>query len=247
MPINQYLDSTYLKTAKQANNSKAVNDAIVEECIDEAIEYGFKAIIIRPKYIVVARKKIDQAKAKVLVGTVIDFPKGNSTIDKKLAKAVKAINSGADELDFVVNYQEFIQGNIELIKQEIIQCTNLCFAHSKTLKWIIEVAALSEHQIVHICAIIKNTVIAHFKEKDYDKVFVKSSTGFFQTSDGSQNGASIRKITLMLENAFPLPIKASGGIKNHEEAQNYIQMGVKRIGTSNAKAIVLQKNVISDY
>ena len=41
----------------------------------------------------------------------------------------------------------------------------------------------------------------------------------------------------MLENAFPLQVKASGGIKTKEEALEMIKLGVKRIGTSSAKAI----------
>jgi deoxyribose-phosphate aldolase len=52
------------------------------------------------------------------------------------------------------------------------------------------------------------------------------------------NGATIEGITAMLENAFPLPVKASGGVRNLEDAMIMIQLGVKRIGTSNAKTIV---------
>ena len=41
----------------------------------------------------------------------------------------------------------------------------------------------------------------------------------------------------MLENAFPLPIKAAGGVRNYEDAVAMIRLGVKRIGTSAAKQI----------
>jgi deoxyribose-phosphate aldolase len=43
----------------------------------------------------------------------------------------------------------------------------------------------------------------------------------------------------MLENACPLPVKAAGGVRNLEEAMQMIKLGVKRIGTSAAKDIVL--------
>lgn len=42
----------------------------------------------------------------------------------------------------------------------------------------------------------------------------------------------------MLENATPLNVKASGGVKTREDAIQMIQMGVKRIGTSSHLAIV---------
>jgi deoxyribose-phosphate aldolase len=51
------------------------------------------------------------------------------------------------------------------------------------------------------------------------------------------NGATVPSVIAMLENAFPLQVKASGGIKTKEEALQMIQLGVKRIGTSAAKSI----------
>jgi deoxyribose-phosphate aldolase len=42
---------------------------------------------------------------------------------------------------------------------------------------------------------------------------------------------------LMLENATPLPVKAAGGVRTYDEAVEMIKLGVKRIGTSGAKAM----------
>ena len=81
-------------------------------------------------------------------------------------------------------------------------------------------------------------VISNFKEEHYASVFVKSSTGFYKTEDNLPNGATIPTIVMMLENASPLPIKAAGGVRNYQEAQDMIRLGVKRIGTSSAKAII---------
>jgi deoxyribose-phosphate aldolase len=51
----------------------------------------------------------------------------------------------------------------------------------------------------------------------------------------------------MIENASPLPVKAAGGVRNFEEAQQMIRLGVKRIGTSAAKAISLGAVSDSEY
>jgi deoxyribose-phosphate aldolase len=66
---------------------------------------------------------------------------------------------------------------------------------------------------------------------------VKSSTGFYTTENNVPNGATIPSIMLMLENATPLPVKAAGGVRTYDEAVEMIKLGVKRIGTSGAKAI----------
>lgn len=51
------------------------------------------------------------------------------------------------------------------------------------------------------------------------------------------NGATIETIILMLENSYPLPVKASGGVRTLDEALVMLRLGVKRIGTSAAKTI----------
>lgn len=247
MDLKNYLDSTYLKTEKQANLSKEENTKIVQKFIQEAVDENFKLIMIRPEMVSLAKKMIIKSKSKVAIGTVISFPKGTNSLSKKLEEAQKAINDGADELDFVCNYQAFKKGETELVKQEILEGTKLAIANHKIVKWIIEVAALSNHQIIQLSTLIKNVVMTNFKEECYNLVFVKSSTGFFKTKNNLPNGATFISIVMMLENASPLSIKASGGIKSYEDAVKMIQLGVKRIGTSSAKAIANNENTTSDY
>ena len=247
MNIKQYLDSTYLKTAAQANISEQENTEIVKNCIQEAIDNNFKLIMIRPDKVTLAKKMIDEAHSKVTIGTVIDFPLGNGTLEEKLAEAKEAIANGVDDLDFVVDYEAFKRGEVEAIKEQVLEGTKLGLSHHKIVKWIIEVAALDNHQIVQLSALIKNVVIANFDENDYEKVFVKSSTGFYKTPEGVPNGATVPTIKLMLENSCPLPVKAAGGVRTYEEAVEMIQLGVKRIGTSAAKAIANGEISNSDY
>lgn len=247
MDIRQYLDSTYLKTAEQAGLTETENQAVVQIFVAEGISEKFKLVMIRPDQVAMARKMIAGAKSKLLIGTVIDFPEGGSDVESKLVEAAHAIEDGADELDFVCNYEAFKNGATELVREEILKGTELGLAHHKVVKWIIEVAALNNQEIVQLSALIKNTIIANFKEELYASVFVKSSTGFFKTTDGLPNGATIPTMTMMIENAYPLPVKAAGGVRTYEEAQQMIALGVKRIGTSSAKAIANGEITTTDY
>ena len=237
MNIKSYLDSTYLKTAKQAKISEKENTVLVQNFVQETIDEKFKLVMIRPDKVALAKKLIIAQDSKVLVGTVIGFPEGTYTIEEKLTEAQQAIKDGADELDFVINFEAFKLGEINIVKNEVLRGTQFALQNNKTIKWIIEIAALNGAQIIQLTSLIKNVVAANFKEKEFENVFVKSSTGFYETLDGSPNGATFPAIIAMLENAFPLPVKASGGIKTKEDALEMIKLGVKRIGTSSAKAI----------
>ena len=247
MDIKQYLDSTYLKTAAQAGLSKSENTAVAQGFIQEAIEERFKLIMIRPDMVSLAKKMIVEAKSNLQIGTVIDFPEGKSSIDLKLIEAAQAIENGADDLDFVCNYEAFKNNEIELVKEEILQGTQLGLANNKVVKWIIEVAALTDKEIIQLSSLIKNVVVSNFQQELFPKVFVKSSTGFYKTENNLPNGATIPAIKMMLENASPLSVKAAGGVRTYDEAVQMIQLGVKRIGTSGAKTIANGQNSNNEY
>lgn len=245
--LREFMDSTYLKTAVQAGLSEVENSKVVAELVQEAIDEKFKLAMIRPDQVKLGRKMVDEANSKVAIGTVIDFPEGNCGLEAKLAEANQAVKDGVDELDYVVDYTAFKKGEIDKVKNEVAECTALGLKAGKLVKWIIETAALTDLEIVQLTALIKNVVMSKFEEKDYDKVFVKSSTGFFKTEGGKANGATVSAIVLMLENAGPLPVKASGGIRDREAAIEMIKLGVKRLGTSSAKTIVEGSGTVDSY
>ncbi|GEM50846.1 deoxyribose-phosphate aldolase [Empedobacter brevis] len=247
MNINQYLDSTYLKTPEQAGISNSDTLDMVHKLTQEAIDNGIYAVMIRPDYVRSVRELLDEKKSNVVLGTVIGFPEGIYDLNEKLREAQKAISDGADELDFVVNYEAFKKGDIDKVKEEIETATSIVLREGKVVKWIIETAALTDEQIIEITQLIRDIVLEKIGEENAAKVFIKSSTGFYKTENDAPNGANEHVIKLMLENAGSLPVKASGGVRTTEEAKKMIDLGVKRIGTSSALAIVQGKEASGNY
>lgn len=247
MDLRKFMDSTYLKTADQAGCSESENLRKVEALVQEAIDFNFKLAMIRPEYVSRARVLVDERDSAVLIGTVIDFPEGKSPLEAKLAAAVKALEDGADELDFVVDYNAFKRGEVAEVREQIYQCSQLVLKEGKLVKWIIEVAALTDLEIVQLTTLVKKVALSKFDERQYDKIMVKSSTGFFVTKDGKPNGATLESVILMLENASPLAVKAAGGIRTRKEALDLIALGVKRLGTSAAAELVENGSATDDY
>ncbi|WP_299522069.1 deoxyribose-phosphate aldolase [uncultured Lutibacter sp.] len=237
MKVNIYLDSTYLKTAEQAGISEKETENNVIELVKEAIENNFVLAMIRPKFVAMAREMVKNANSETLIGTVIGFHEGTYSTDEKLIEAKKAIEDDVDELDYVINYKAFKEEKINLVKAEVFKGTKLALDHNKITKWIIEIAALTNEEIVSITQLIRDVVLDNFGEENAAKVFVKSSTGFFKTEGGKPNGATFEAMELIVENSKPLPAKAAGGVRNYEDAVKMVEMGVTRIGTSSAKLI----------
>jgi deoxyribose-phosphate aldolase len=245
--VGSLLDSTYLKTVEQAGITEPENQQVVIKLVQEAIKFKFKLIMIRPNYVSMARKTLDEIDSTVLVGTVIGFPSGTSNIESKIAEAKKAIKDGVDELDFVIDYRAYQQGYLDQVEESVKQCTSLCLKHGKVTKWIIEIAALSDEEIAGISKMIKEVVLSNFSSTDAQQVFVKSSTGFYKREDGGPVGATLSGLKIMIDHAAPLPVKAAGGVKNLADIKKMVELGVSRIGTSSAKQIVLEETTIIKY
>ena len=244
--VGSLLDSTYLKTAEQSGLSLVENQQIVKSLAQEAIDFCFKLVMIRPNHLRFLRAYLDEQNSTVLLGTVIDFPFGEAALGDKLLEAEKAIKEGADELDFVIDYKAFQKGEIELVKEQVKECTALCLKNGKIAKWIIEIAALTDEEIAAITKLIRDVVELSFSN-DVERVFVKSSTGFYKRADGGPVGATVSGIKIMKANAGNLPIKAAGGVRNIDEVKQMVELGVSRIGTSSAKQIVLGEHSIKGY
>ncbi|MDN5627655.1 MAG: deoxyribose-phosphate aldolase, partial [Weeksellaceae bacterium] len=240
-------DSTYLKTPEQSGLTEEQTFDKVRALTDEAITYHFKEVMIRPNFVKLIKDYITSQHSNVLVGTVIGFHEGTYSLEEKLEEAEQAILDGVDELDYVINYEAYKKGELSLVENEFISGTKLGLEAGKTVKWIIEIAALTDQQIADLTAHIWKWAQDNFEEKDFSRIFVKSSTGFYKTEDGKPNGATFEGVKIMLDNAGKLPVKAAGGVKTPADAETMITMGIQRIGTSSAKALLGEGSAEAGY
>ena len=245
--VGGYIDSTYLKTSDQAGVSDEETDLIVLNTIKDAIDHNMKLVMLRPEYVNSAREFIDGEGANLLVGTVIGFPNGDNSLGEKMDEAIQAIEDGVDELDFVVDYKAFKNGELDTIRYEVSEGTAIGVDAGKAVKWIIESAALTSDEIAELTKLISKIVIETVGEEKASNVFVKTSTGFFTPEDGGTGGATIDAVSIMSQNAGPLKIKASGGIYNREDLNKMIDAGASRVGTSAGVEIIQGKEANTDY
>src|SRR5690606_21939886 len=106
--------------------------ADIEKLCQEAIQYQFAAVCVRPQYIKLAKSLTAQTQAKV--ATVIGFPFGYNSTASKVTEINQAIADGADELDMVHNIAAVKQGDYNFISQEVAKCLQPIRLHDKCLK-----------------------------------------------------------------------------------------------------------------
>ena len=199
-------------------NPETTIDDIRKLCI-EAKEYGFYSVCVNSAYVNVAYNFLLHSDVKVC--SVVGFPLGTMMKEAKAYETKVAIDSGADEIDMVINVGLLKSKKIDLFERDIKKVRDAC--HASVLKVIIETCLLTDQEKVLACKIAK----------ECGADFVKTSTGF------SAAGATEHDVKLMRETVGKeMGVKASGGIKTYEDALKMIEAGANRLGTSNGIAIV---------
>ena len=211
--ITQYIDHTLLKPY-------ASKEAMQAFC-NEAKELKVKMVAINSYYTKFCKELLKDTT--IHVGAAISFPLGQTTIAVKAFETIEAIKDGADEIDYVLNLAKVKDGDFTYIKEEMETIVKICREAGIISKVIFENCYLTKDEI-RKCAQIA-------KEVKPDSI--KTSTGF------GTSGALIEDVKIMLETVDGVcKVKAAGGIRDYKTFNEFINLGVERIGTSSTKTII---------
>ena len=211
MGLNKYIDHTILKATASSSD--------VQKLCEEAIEHEFYSVCVNGCYVADAKHILQGSDVKI--AAVVGFPLGAMTTAAKVFEAKEALENGASEIDMVINVAKLKDGEFEYVENEIRQIKEAI--GDNVLKVIIETCYLTDEEKVKACE------LSLAAKAD----FVKTSTGF------GTDGATYEDVKLMKsvvgDNA---KVKASGGVRDKETAQKYINLGAERLGTSSGIDIV---------
>ncbi len=206
-------DHTFLK-------AYATKEDFIKLC-NEAKEIGAAMVAINSSPVAMCKELLKGTN--IHVGAAISFPLGQTTIEVKVAKTKKAIEDGADEIDYVINIGELKMGHYDYIEKEMQSIVDVCKERHVLSKVIFENCYLEKDEIIKVAQIAKKI------KPDY----IKTSTGF------GTGGATVEDVRLMKEVVGDdVQVKAAGGIRDWATCQAMIEAGATRIGTSSSLKIL---------
>jgi deoxyribose-phosphate aldolase len=205
--VARYIDHTLLRP-------DATRSEILQICVEGA-RYGFASVCVNPYWAREAACALRGTGVKVC--TVVGFPLGAATPDVKAYEGRRAIFDGATELDMVINVGALKSGDLDLVSHDISDLVDVVHDAGSLLKVIIETALLTEEEKVTACLVAK----------DAGADFVKTSTGFSKAGATSADVALMRRVV-----GDQMGVKASGGVRDLEQAREMIRAGATRIGAS---------------
>ena len=202
--ILAHCDHTLLKQEATWEQIKAI--------CDEGLEYGCASVCIPASYV---KQANDYVGSDLKVCTVIGFPNGYSTTEVKVFETEDAIRNGADEIDMVINIGWVKDKRWDDLLEEMKAVKTSCAG--RILKVIVEACLLTQEEKIKLCQLVTES------GADY----IKTSTGF------STGGATREDVALFKAHIGPgVRIKAAGGIATLQDAQDFLDLGADRLGTS---------------
>ena len=215
MNINEILskcDHTLLSVTSTWEEIKAI--------CDDGMKFSTASVCIPASYVKEAKEYVGD---RLAICTVIGFPNGYSTTATKVFECRDAIANGADEIDTVINVGYLKSGRYDEILAELRALKEAC--GNKILKVIIETCLLTDEEKIKMCEIVTAS------GADY----IKTSTGF------STGGATREDVALFAAHIGEgVLIKAAGGIASLTDAEDFINLGASRLGTS--RVVKIAKN-----
>lgn len=195
----------------------------IKQICDDGMKYKTASVCIPASYV---KQAAEYVGGKLAICTVIGFPNGYSTTAVKAFETKNAVENGADEIDMVINVGWVKDGRFDEILNEIKEVKAAC--GGKILKVIIETCLLTDDEKREMCRVVTQS----------GADFIKTSTGF------SKSGATRADIALFAANIGDnVKMKAAGGIRSFEDAEDYLALGCERLGTSAIVKLVKNQEV----
>lgn len=207
-------------------NENDTEYSIDELCHKAHTPYGnVAAVCVWPRFVTHAKRLLHGSDIKV--ATVVNFPQGEYNLNKLKKEIYQVLDSGANEIDVVFPYHEFLNKNFTACEQFTQYTREL--SEGKTLKFILETGEIKNAQ-----KISQATQICIDSGAD----FIKTSTG--KTPISATPEAANAILETIASASHNVGFKASGGIRTIDDAKKYLilagsVMGYKWITPNNMR------------
>ncbi len=223
------MSTTVKELAKMIDHSilhpTMTDEDLRKEC-EVAKKYDVASVCVKPYAV---KQAVQYLKGTdVLVGCVIGFPHGNSSIAVKAFETEQAVAEGAIEIDMVVNIGKVLAEDWNYTEKEIGAIVAITKRNNAVLKVIFENDYLTDDRFkIRLCEICSALKVD----------FVKTSTGFgfVKGADGkySYEGATEHDLKLMRKHSAPgVQVKAAGGVRTLDQLLKVKELGCTRSGAT---------------
>ena len=221
--LNMIVSMCDLTTLEGEDTEGKVSQMVAKAIIPNPNDLDIKnvaAVCVYPSLVSIAKEKIGNSSVKVAAVSSY-FPSGQVPMESKLLDTKYAIDSGADEIDIVINRKAFLEGDYRKVYDEILALKEVC--GDVHLKTILEVGDLRTYENIR-----KASLISLAAGSD----FIKTSTGKLSVGSSRQACYVMAKAVLDFKSlsGVSVGIKVAGGIRDAKDAIRYLVLIKEEMG-----------------
>jgi len=202
--------------------NKSATEEDIKKLCQEAKEYGFRGVCVRPEWVKFCKKELEGTDIKVVV--LIDAPMGLSSHQKRVEVCRQAEEDGADNLDIVMNIVDLKHERYSDIVEDLKEICKIL-----PTKVIIGSGYLTDEEVRKASELVKEANCSCVKtatEKD--------------PLERRELPEKFRHLKIMKQAAPGLEIKVAGKIRTLEDVQGAVKAGADIVGTSTGVEIMEQ-------
>lgn len=180
------------------------------------------AVCVYPTMVRFAKNNLKGTNINV-ASVATAFPSGMSPLSLRIDDTKFAVDEGADEVDMVISRGAFLEGEYNLVFDEIAAIKEACGkAH---LKVILETGELHTYENVRLAS----------------DIAMHAGADFIKTSTGKISPAATQPVTLVMLEAIRdfyyqtdkmIGMKPAGGIRNSKQALQYLVLVKETLGAA---------------
>jgi deoxyribose-phosphate aldolase len=180
------------------------------------------AVCVYPSMVRIAKDSLKDTNINV-ASVATAFPSGMAPLSIRIEDTKFAVNEGADEVDMVITRGAFLEGEYNLVFDEIAAIKEACGkAH---LKVILETGELHTYENVRLAS----------------DIAMEAGADFIKTSTGKISPAATQPVTLVMLEAIRdyyyktdkmIGMKPAGGIRTAKQALQYLVLVKETLGAA---------------
>ncbi|MGB0505742.1 MAG: deoxyribose-phosphate aldolase [Pikeienuella sp.] len=197
-----------------------------DDCTSEAVEALCQramsaaghtaAVCVWPDFVAEAVQHL--ANSGVKVATVVNFPSGEEPAGAVMEMTENAVAMGADEIDLVVPYQSFLEGQEEKVFARVRRVKSAA-GSDVLVKAILETGMLNDPEKIRRVAELAI---------DGGADFIKTSTGKVPVNATLSAARTLLEVIKQAER--PIGFKPAGGVKTVEQGAHFIELADEIMG-----------------
>ena len=226
----EYTNEQLAKMIQHTNVNPDLSKKDIIDLCNDCLKYGFDGVMLQPAWIEVAKEVLKGSDVKIC--TALGYPMGGELTEAKVYQTEKIFALGADQLDFMANIGYIKSQMYDEYRDEIARIVKA--ANGKVTKIMLEFGMLNHDEKIKAAELAIEAGIT----------YVKNSSGWGR--GGKATEVDIRLLKKVAGDKAL--VKASGGIRNKEQALKMIEAGASLLGTSAGIQIITGEGTSkSDY